>query len=94
MNDATLTFEDSTMFQAIQRLALWDFLQALRIRYVMLFAIVGLTVIAIPSIVNHLTAANYFASQPTVQIEQATVMAIPDTTFPVSRTHQEPNFYQ
>lgn len=82
------------MFQTIQRLALWDFLQALRIRYVMLFAIVGLTVIAIPSIVNHLTAANYFASQPMVQIEQATVMTIPDTTFPLSRTHQEPNFYQ
>jgi hypothetical protein len=82
------------MFQTIQRLALWDFLQALRIRYVMLFAIVGLAVVAIPSIVNHLTTANYFAFQPTVQIERATVMSIPDTTFPLSRTHQEPNFYQ
>jgi hypothetical protein len=29
-----------------------------------------------------------------VQIERATVMSIPDTTFPLSRTHQEPNFYQ
>jgi hypothetical protein len=86
-------FEDSTMFQTIQRLALWDFLQALRMRYVMLFTIVCLTVVAFPTIANYLVELN-FAIQPVVQIEPSAVSPIVDSTFPLTRTHQEPNFYQ
>jgi hypothetical protein len=86
------------MFPTFQRPAFLGFLQSLRLRSVILFAIGFFTVVMMPRITTVMNS-DLLAGYNAAPFEQSSIRTIventfADTTFPVSLTHQEPNFYQ
>jgi hypothetical protein len=79
------------MFQSFPRLTLPAFLQAflkaVTVRSALLFIVAVLSVVMLPWIADQLFASSVSPDMnPHVTFETS--------NFPVSRTHQEPNFYQ
>ncbi|NJM46462.1 MAG: hypothetical protein HC860_10000 [Alkalinema sp. RU_4_3] len=75
------------MLQSFQSSA---FLQSLKMRYVILFAIGLLLAFVLPLIALSMGNAEASYSMPLQQMNQS----IDPTNMSVSLTHQEPNFYQ
>lgn len=80
------------MFQTFPRPAFLGFLQSLTIRYVVLFAIGLCAAVMLPAASVYVLNATWLPGHNSAQLQPFTTFA--ETTFPLSMTHQEPNFYQ
>jgi hypothetical protein len=76
------------MFQSFPRLTLPAFLQAVTVRSALLFIVAVLSVVMLPWIADQLFASSVVSPDMNPHVTFET------SNFPVSRTHQEPNFYQ
>jgi hypothetical protein len=81
------------MFQTIQLPTCLNFRPSLALRSVLLFAIACFSAIALPLVAHDVTSLSSTASLP-FQSVAAVSSSIDASNFPVSLTHQEPNFYQ
>jgi hypothetical protein len=81
------------MFQMIQLPAFLNFRSSLALRSVLLFAIACFSAIALPFVTDYVMQLSVTAAMP-FQAAAPVSLSIAESDFPVSRTHQEPNFYQ
>jgi hypothetical protein len=89
------------MLQSFQRLALPAFFQAISLRSALLFAIALFTVVMSPAIGNQLANLANFDVAAAMPFQSAVMnphltanVSAETANFPLSMTHQEPNFYQ
>lgn len=79
------------MFQTIQLPTFLNFRPSLALRSVLLFAIACFSVIALPLVTDYVMHANWLPGNAAMPFQSVNSV---ESSFAVSLTHQEPNFYQ